>query len=246
MRIDQRKNEQLRNVQIELGVNRYAEGSALIKFGHTHVLCTASIEPVIPKWLMGQGKGWVTAEYGMLPRSTHERMNRERAASSGRTQEISRLIARSLRSCVDLYKLGERQINVDCDVLQADGGTRTAAITGGFLALAQAIMYLKNKDANMVFPLRNYVSAISVGILDGTPRLDLCYQEDSGAETDANFVMNSDGHFIEIQGTAEEKPFTHAQLNEMLALATQGCSELFTMQKAALNKVGLNQFLEIK
>jgi ribonuclease PH len=233
-------------VHIELGVSRYAEGSALIKFGHTHILCTASLEPTIPKWLMGQNKGWVTAEYGMLPRSTHERMNRERAASSGRTQEISRLISRSLRSCVDLYKLGERQVNIDCDVIQADGGTRTAAITGGFLALAQAMMYLKNKDANLNFPLKNYVSAISVGILDGVPRLDLCYQEDSSAETDANFVMNSNGEFIEIQGTAEEKPFTPAQLQQMLELATGGCKTLVDKQKEALGKLGLNAFMEAK
>jgi len=244
MRIDQRKNDQMRPVHIELGVSRYAEGSALVKFGHTHILCTASLEPTIPKWLMGQGKGWVTAEYGMLPRSTHERMNRERAASSGRTQEISRLIARSLRSCVDLYKLGERSITVDCDVIQADGGTRTAAITGGFAALAQAMMYLKNKDPNMQFPLRNYVSAVSVGILEGVPRLDLCYQEDAGAETDANFVMNSNGDFIEIQGTAEEKPFTSAQLQQMIELASSGCKNLFAIQKEALGKVGLGAFLE--
>jgi ribonuclease PH len=244
VRIDQRGNNQLRQVKIELGVSRYAEGSALIKFGHTHVLCTASLEPTIPKWLMGQGKGWVTAEYGMLPRSTHDRMNRERTASSGRSQEISRLIARSLRSCVDLYKLGERQITVDCDVIQADGGTRTAAITGGFVALAQAMMYLKNKDPNMAFPLRNYVSAISVGILDGVPRLDLCYEEDSGAETDANFVMNSNGDFIEIQGTAEEKPFTPAQLQQMLEMATHGCKDLFKLQKETLHKIGLDALLE--
>jgi ribonuclease PH len=246
VRIDQRKNDELRPIQIEMGVSRYAEGSALIKFGHTHILCTASLEPTIPKWLMGQGKGWVTAEYGMLPRSTHERMNRERAASSGRTQEISRLIARSLRSCVDLYKLGERQITVDCDVIQADGGTRTAAITGGFLALAQAMMYLKNKDAAMAFPLKNYVSAVSVGILEGECQLDLCYQEDSNAETDANFVMNSNGDFIEIQGTAEEKPFTNKQLQEMLELATGGCKTLFAHQKKATEQLGLAAFLEAK
>lgn len=246
MRIDQRVHNQMRPVSIEIGVNRYAEGSALVKYGHTHVMCTASLEMTLPKWLQGQGKGWVSAEYGMLPRSTHERMNREKTASGGRTQEISRLIARSLRSCVDLYKLGERQITVDCDVIQADGGTRTAAITGGFLALAQAMMYLKNKDVNMAFPLKNYVSAVSVGILDGTPRLDLCYQEDSGAETDANFVINSDGDFIEIQGTAEEKPFTPAQLNQMIELATSGCKNLFGFQKAAMEQIGLQKYLEIK
>lgn len=243
MRNDQRKNNDLRPVSIELGVSRYAEGSALIKFGNTHVLCTASLEPSVPKWLFGQGKGWVTAEYGMLPRSTHERMNRERAASSGRTQEISRLIARSLRSCVDLYKLGERQITVDCDVIQADGGTRTAAITGGFVALAQALVYIKNKDAVFNFPLKNFVSGVSVGICNGEPMIDLCYQEDSSAQTDANFVLNSDGEFIEIQGTAEEKPFTPAQLQQMLELAQAGCKTLTAFQKKALEPLHLEALM---
>lgn len=234
MRIDQRKLSDLRPLSIEVGVNRYAEGSALIKIGHTHVLCTASLEPTVPKWLQNQGKGWVTAEYGMLPRSTHERMNREKAASSGRTQEISRLVARSLRSSVDLYKLGEKQINIDCDVLQADGGTRTAAITGGFVALVQALSYIKKKDPNFQAPIRSFVSAISVGMIAGEPTLDLCYQEDSTADTDANFVMNSNGDFVEIQGTAEEKPFTQAQLQSMIDLAQKGCAQLFEEQKRVL------------
>lgn len=244
MRIDQRQNSDLRPLSIEIGVNRYAEGSALIKIGHTHVLCTASVEITIPKWLQGQGKGWVSAEYGMLPRSTHERMNREKAASSGRTQEISRLVARSLRSAVDLYKLGEKQINIDCDVLQADGGTRTAAITGGFVALAQALSYLKKKEPQMQAPLRRMVSAISVGIIGGEPLLDLCYQEDSTADTDANFVMNSAGEFVEIQGTAEEKPFTQAQLQAMIELANKGCQQLFAEQKRALASLNFESLLE--
>jgi ribonuclease PH len=246
MRIDQRQNSDLRPLSIETGVNRYAEGSALIKIGHTHVLCTASVEINIPKWLQGQGKGWVTAEYGMLPRSTHERMNREKAASSGRTQEISRLVARSLRSSVDLYKIGEKQINIDCDVLQADGGTRTAAITGGFVALVQALAYLKKKDPQMQAPIRSLVSAISVGMIAGEPTLDLCYQEDSTADTDANFVMNSAGEFVEIQGTAEEKPFTQAQLQAMIDLAGKGCQELFAEQKRVLTAFNIESLLESK
>ncbi len=243
MRIDQRKNSELRPLSIETGVNRYAEGSALIKIGHTHVLCTASIEPTVPKWLQNQGKGWVTAEYGMLPRSTHERMTREKAASSGRTQEISRLVARSLRSSVDLYKLGEKQINIDCDVLQADGGTRTAAITGGFVALAQALVYLKKKDPQMQACIQRFVSAISVGIINGEALLDLCYQEDSTADTDANFVVNSSGDFVEIQGTAEEKPFTQAQLQSMIELANLGCQQLFTEQKRVLSHLSIESLL---
>lgn len=240
MRIDQRKNDELRPVSIELNVNRYAEGSALIRFGHTHVLCTASVEPNIPKWLFGQNKGWVTAEYGMLPRSTHDRMSRDKINKGGRTQEISRLIARSLRGCVNLYDLGEKQISVDCDVLQADGGTRTAAITGGFVALVQALHYLKQKDPNFKWPITHLVSAISVGINEGTPLLDLCYQEDFAAETDANFVMNNQNEFVEIQGTAEEKAFSKEQLSQMMSLAQVGCQRLFEVQKQALSKIGVS------
>lgn len=243
MRPDQRKNNELRPLSLELGVSRYAEGSALIKFGNTHVLCSATVEPTVPKWLQGKGKGWVSAEYGMLPRSTHERMNREKTFTSGRTQEISRLIARSLRSSVDLYKLGERSIMVDCDVIQADGGTRTAAITGGFVALAAALAYIKNKESNFQFPLKNYVSAISVGLIEGEAQLDLCYQEDFAAETDANFVLNSTGDFVEIQGTAEEKPFSTAQLNQMIGLAQEGCQKLFTLQQQTLSSLNIAQWM---
>lgn len=238
MRLDNRKNSDLRAVSIEVGVNRYAEGSALVKYGNTHVLCTASVELNVPKWLQGSGKGWVTADYGMLPRSTHERMNREKVAASGRTMEIARLISRSLRSSVDLYKIADKQISIDCDVLQADGGTRTAAITGSFVALAQALMYLHNKKEIKEMPIKHFVSAISVGIVGGAPMIDLAYSEDSAAETDANFVMTSDNTFVEIQGTAEEKPFSQEQLQMMLELASQGCGQLFNVQRAALKGIG--------
>lgn len=233
-RHDKRTPDQLRPVKITTNFNRYAEGSALVEFGHTKVACSASIETNVPKWLKGQDQGWVTAEYGMLPRSTHERMRREKTSTSGRSQEISRLIARSLRSCVDLYKLKDIQITVDCDVLQADGGTRTAAITGGFVALSQAIQYLLDKKQITENPLLNNVSAISVGILENSPLLDLCYQEDSNAETDCNFVINDQGGLVEIQGTAEEKSFSRDQFNGMLDLAIKGCEELHKMQKQAL------------
>lgn len=238
MRLDNRKNSDLRPVSIEVGVNRYAEGSALVKFGNTHVLCTASVELTVPKWLQGSGKGWVTADYGMLPRSTHERMNREKTANSGRTMEIARLISRSLRSSVDLYKLADKQISVDCDVLQADGGTRTAAITGAFVALAQSLHYLHKKNEIKELPIKHLVSAVSVGIVNGAPMIDLAYSEDSAAETDANFVMTSDNHFVEIQGTAEEKPFSQEQLQMMVDLARQGCGNLFATQRAALKTFG--------
>lgn len=238
MRLDHRKNSDLRPISIEMNVNRYAEGSALIKYGHTHVLCTASVELTVPKWLQNSGKGWVTAEYGMLPRSTHDRMNREKSANSGRTMEISRLISRSLRSAVDLYKMPDKQISIDCDVLQADGGTRTAAITGAFAALAQALQFLHKKNEIKEMPLKHFVSAISVGIINGEALLDLAYNEDSAAETDANFVMTSDNQFVEIQGTAEEKPFSQQQLQTMIELATQGCHDLFAHQKQALKTIG--------
>lgn len=239
MRFDQRQADELRPVTIEVNANRYAEGSAIISFGHTKVLCTASVEENVPKWLQGQGRGWVTAEYGMLPRSTHDRISRHKAANSGRTQEISRLIARSLRAAVNLYDLGERQINIDCDVLQADGGTRTAAITGGFVALAQALHYIQQKDNKFKWPLTGFVSAISVGICESESLLDLCYQEDSSAETDANFVMNNKNEYIEIQGTAEDKSFTQEQLLSMMSLAQKGCGELFEAQKKALSDIGV-------
>lgn len=239
MRLDSRASNELRPVTIETQVNRYAEGSALIKFGHTHVLCNASVETNVPKWLQGQGQGWVSAEYGMLPRSTHERMNRNKTASSGRTQEISRLVARSLRAAVDLTKLGEKQINVDCDVLQADGGTRTAAITGGFVALAQALHYLREKNEFKEWPLAQPVAAISVGVVADECLLDLCYQEDSQAETDANFVMGQDNRFIEIQATAEDHSFSQEHLQKMMALATEACTQLQELQSDALKKVGV-------
>lgn len=234
-RHDKRSPDQLRPVKITTGFNRYAEGSALVEFGHTKVACNASVETSLPKWLQGQEQGWVTAEYGMLPRSTHERMRREKTSTSGRSQEISRLIARSLRSCVDLSKLKDVQITVDCDVLQADGGTRTAAITGGYVALSLAIQYLIDKNLIDENPLLNTVSAISVGILEGSALLDLCYQEDSNAETDCNFVINDKGGLVEIQGTAEDQSFTRDQFNQMLDLAIQGCEALHNIQKQCLN-----------
>lgn len=235
-RNENRPVDQLRPVQITPNFNRYAEGSALIEFGHTKVACSASVETNIPKWLQGQDQGWVTAEYGMLPRSTHERMRRDKTSTSGRSQEISRLIARSLRSCVDLYKLKDIQITVDCDVLQADGGTRTAAITGGYVALAQAVDYLMKKGTLKENPLRNQVAAISVGILENQALLDLCYQEDSNAETDCNFVINNQGGLVEIQGTAEDRDFSREQLQMMLDLAFKGCNDLHEMQKKAMDQ----------
>lgn len=233
-RLDNRNSDQLRPVKITTHFNRYAEGSALVEFGHTKVACSASVETNIPKWLQGSDQGWVTAEYGMLPRSTHERMRRDKTSTSGRSQEISRLIARSLRSCVDLYKMKDIQITVDCDVLQADGGTRTAAITGGYVALAMAIDYLLEKKQIAESPLLNKVSAISVGILEDQALLDLCYQEDSNAETDCNFVINNNGGLVEIQGTAEETSFSRDQFNRMLDLAIKGCEDLHQAQGLAL------------
>ena len=231
-----RKFDQLREVHFETRVTRYAEGSCLAKFGHTHVLCTASWEKGVPPWLKGQGKGWVTAEYGMLPRATHTRGRREAAAGkqSGRTQEIQRLIGRSLRSVCDLEALGENQITIDCDVIQADGGTRTAAITGGFIALAQACRYLKAEGVIKADPILKQAAAISVGIYQDHPVLDVDYPEDSRGEADMNVVMSSDGGFIEVQGTGEERPLTRAELDEMLRLAEKGCGDLFEAQRAAL------------
>ena len=229
---DGRLFNQLRSIKITPGFTKHAEGSALIEMGETRVLCTASVEQTVPKWLQGGGKGWVTAEYGMLPRSTHTRISREKASNSGRTQEISRLIARSLRAAVDLKALGERSITVDCDVLQADGGTRTAAITGGFVALTMAIAKLKL--AGLVpatsQPITQYVSAISVGLKDGEPLLDLNYDEDSAIGTDMNIVMTADGRFVELQGTAEQMPFSRSELDRVLQVATEGCRQLFTAQ----------------
>jgi ribonuclease PH len=237
MRADSRRANQLRPVEINPEVIRYAEGSTEVRFGHTRVICTASLEPQPPKWLQGSGQGWVTAEYGMLPRSTHSRMNREKIASGGRTQEISRLIGRSLRAAVDLKALGERQIMVDCDVIQADGGTRTAAITGGFVALALALKFLKDRGDIQNLPLRRYVSAVSVGLQGTEPILDLCYEEDFACTTDMNFVMTHTGEFVEIQGTAEGQTFSRAQMDEMTNLAETGCRELFKAQSKVIQTI---------
>lgn len=234
MRIDGRKFDQLRPIKITPNVNRYAEGSVLVEFGETKVLCTASFETQVPKWLAGSQKGWVTAEYAMLPRSTHERIKRDKAMTSGRTQEISRLIGRSLRAAVDLYALGEKQVTIDCDVLQADGGTRTASITGGFVALALGCQNLKQKGLLQKLPLKSPIAAISVGMQKNQPLLDLNYIEDSDIQTDMNFVMNTLGQFIEIQGTAEDAPFDETDMSSMMKIAKKGCDEIFEIQKAVL------------
>lgn len=235
MRPSRRTPDELRPVSLERGVVKYAEGSCLVKFGDTHVLVTATLEERLPPWLKGQGRGWVTAEYGMLPRATLERTRREASAGkqSGRTVEIQRLIGRSLRTVVDLVALGERQITVDCDVIQADGGTRTAAITGGWVALADCINWMKARNMIRGEVLRDHVAAISCGIFNGTPVLDLDYAEDSEAHTDANFVMTGDGRIIEVQGTAEREPFTEAQFLELMALARKGIGKLVDLQKMA-------------
>lgn len=228
--------DQMREIILETQVTRYAEGSCLAKFGNTHVLCTASWENRVPGWMKGQGRGWVTAEYGMLPRATHTRGRREAAAGkqSGRTQEIQRLIGRSLRSVCDLAALGENQITIDCDVLQADGGTRTASITGGFVALSLACKYLVDEGVIPANPIMKQAAAISVGVYQDHPVLDVDYPEDSAGEADMNVVMSSDGGFIEVQGTGEERPLSRAELDEMLRLAEKGCNELFAAQRAAL------------
>ena len=231
-----RAADQLRDIVLETNVTRYAEGSCMAKFGHTHVLCTASWQDNVPPWLRGQGKGWVTGEYGMLPRATHTRGNREaaRGKQSGRTQEIQRLIGRSLRSVVDLNALGENQLTIDCDVIQADGGTRTASITGGFVAMALALKYLREEGVISGDPIQKQAAAISVGLFQDQPVLDLDYPEDSGGEGDMNVVMSSDGGFIEIQGTGEERPMTRPEVEEMMRLAEKGCTELFEAQKKAI------------
>ena len=236
MRPSGRKPDELRAVSFERGFTRHAEGSCLVRFGDTHVLCTASLEEKVPPWLKGGGKGWVTAEYGMLPRATHERTRREAASGkqSGRTQEIQRLVGRSLRAVVDLVALGERQITLDCDVLQADGGTRTAAITGSWVALFDCLRWMEQRAMFKTWPLKDHVAAISCGIHGGVPVLDLDYPEDSSAGTDANFVMTGAGGIVEIQGTAEGEPFSEATLAELLALAKKGIGELVARQKAAI------------
>ncbi|MBM3636772.1 MAG: ribonuclease PH [Alphaproteobacteria bacterium] len=233
MRPSKRAPDELRAVSLERNVARYAEGSCLVKFGETHVLCTASLEEKAPPWLRGSGKGWVTAEYAMLPRATAERTRRESTSGkpSGRTQEIQRLIGRSLRSVVDLGQLAERQITLDCDVIQADGGTRTAAITGAWVALHDCVQWMKSRSIITGNPLRDHVAAISCGIIKGTPVIDLDYAEDSTAETDANFVMTGSGGLVEIQGTAEGKPFSEDELLVLLKLAKNGIGTLVSMQK---------------
>lgn len=231
-----RSAAQVRPVTITRNFTKHAEGSVLVEFGHTRVLCTASVDTSVPRFLKGKGQGWVTAEYGMLPRSTHSRMNREAAAGkqSGRTLEISRLIARSLRAAVDLTALGEHSITVDCDVLQADGGTRTAAITGAYVALVDAVRWLRARKEIARDPIHGAVAAVSVGVYRGVPVLDLDYAEDSDCDTDMNVVMNDGGGFIELQGTAEGHAFRRDELDAMLALADKGCRELFAAQQAAL------------
>jgi ribonuclease PH len=231
-----RAADRLRPVRFTRRFTKHAEGSVLVEMGHTRVLCTASVEEKVPPFLKGKGQGWVTAEYGMLPRATNTRGGREAAQGkqSGRTQEIQRLIGRSLRAVTDMSKLGERQITLDCDVLQADGGTRCASITGAMVALADAIAGLKSQGLVAADPLRDFVAAVSVGIVDGEAVLDLDYSEDSGCDTDMNVVMTGAGHFVEVQGTAEGAPFTREQMQRLLDLAGAGVAELVTLQKKAL------------
>jgi ribonuclease PH len=226
----------MREIVLERDVARHAEGSCLVKFGHTHVLCTATVEDKVPPWMKGLGQGWVTAEYGMLPRSTGERMRREAATGkqSGRTLEIQRLIGRSLRAVVDLRALGERQILMDCDVIQADGGTRTAAITGSWVALHASVEWMLRRQMLKASPIRTSVAAVSCGIVNGVPLLDLDYAEDSDAQTDANFVLTADGGIVEIQGTAESAPFSQATFLELLTLARRGIAELTALQARAV------------
>ena len=236
MRPENRSLDSLRSVTFETGVSRYAEGSCLVKFGESHVLCTASVDENVPRWMKGKGKGWVTAEYGMLPRATHTRTSREAARGNqgGRTVEIQRLIGRSLRAVVDLEKLGERQIIVDCDVMQADGGTRTASITGAWVALSQACAGLVEKGLIKENPITDKMAAVSCGIVDGECRLDLEYVEDSAAQADANFVLTENGGVIEVQASAEDTPFTADEMAELMRLAGVGIGQLCEMQSAAL------------
>ena len=236
MRPSKRAADELRPVTLERAVSRYAEGSCLVSFGNTRVLCTASLEEREPPWLRGSGKGWVTAEYAMLPRATHDRTRREinSGKPSGRTQEIQRLIGRSLRAVTNLPAMGERQVTVDCDVIQADGGTRTAAITGAWVALYDCFAWMRTRSIISVDPLRDHVAAVSCGLYKNTPVLDLDYAEDSAAETDANFVLTGKGGIVEVQGTAEMEPFSEEQLLELLRLARAGTDRLVALQKEAI------------
>lgn len=235
MRPSNREPNQLRTIKLTRNFTKHAEGSVLVEFGETKVLCTASVIDGVPRFIKGKNQGWVTAEYGMLPRATHSRTEREAAKGKqgGRTMEIQRLIGRSLRACVDLKSLGENTLTLDCDVIQADGGTRTAAITGACVAMRDAINWMVDREKIRRMPAFNYIAAVSVGLYRGQPVLDLDYAEDVLAETDMNVVMNESGHFIEIQGTAEDKNFNRAQLNEMLALAEAGIPQLIELQKNA-------------
>jgi len=239
-RADGRSNDQLREIKFTRNWLNNAEGSVLVEFGNTRVLCVASFTPGVPRWLVGKGEGWVTSEYAMLPRATHTRSDREsvKGKLGGRTQEISRLVGRSLRGIVDMKALGENTIVIDCDVLQADGGTRTAAITGAYVALADAITWAQGQGhiAQSAKPLSQSVAAVSVGIVNGKPTLDLCYEEDVSAETDMNIVCTGDGNFIEVQGTAEGAPFDRSLLNQLLDLGAAGCAQLTKLQTAALAK----------
>ncbi len=236
-RSDARSHNQLREVRFTRGWSEHPEGSVLVEFGKTRVLCTASFTEGVPRWMQGQGKGWVTAEYSMLPRATHTRSDREsvKGKLGGRTQEISRLIGRSLRSIIDMSALGENTVILDCDVLQADGGTRTAAITGAYVALSDAMTWAIAKGIVAKSPITDSIAAISVGIIDGQPTLDLCYEEDVRAETDMNVVCTGSGKFVEVQGTAERDPFDRALLDNLLDLALKGCQELVLLQRKALS-----------
>jgi ribonuclease PH len=236
MRPSKRAPDEMRAVTLERAFSRHAEGSCLVRFGNTHVLCTASLEDKVPQWLRGGGKGWISAEYGMLPRSTHERTKREASSGkqSGRTLEIQRLIGRSLRAVVDLKGMGERQVMIDCDVLQADGGTRTAAITGAWVALHDCLVWMKSRNMVNANCLRDHVAAVSCGIMNGEPVLDLDYAEDSTAGADANFVLTGSGGIVEVQGTAEGEPFSEEQFAEMARLARKGIAQLVELQKLAV------------
>ncbi|VAX36514.1 Ribonuclease PH [hydrothermal vent metagenome] len=236
-RHDGRTANQLRKVKVTKNYIKHPEGCCLIEFGDTKVICTASVEEKVPPFLKGKGVGWVTAEYGMLPRSCNSRIKRDRTSNSGRSQEIQRLIGRSLRSVVDMSKLGERTVKIDCDVLQGDGGTRTASITGGFIALALAFKYMKKEKMIEHIPLTDFVAAISVGIFDGNSILDLDYVEDSQAQTDMNVVMVSGGKFVEVQGTAEGAPFSKKEMDTLLVLAKKGIEELFVLQRKVIGKI---------